>query len=49
MQEFYHRELNVDTTKVPRILGLTASLIKSKGILVHVVIISWNIFIRNFG
>jgi endoribonuclease Dicer len=32
MQEFYHQELRSGTTELPRIFGMTASLVKSKGI-----------------
>ena len=38
LQEFYHRQLRSDETNLPRILGMTASPIKSKGI------IPWYIF-----
>ncbi|KAM7274213.1 hypothetical protein ACFE04_028877 [Oxalis oulophora] len=31
MNEFYHRELKSGSEKLPRILGMTASLLKSKG------------------
>lgn len=31
MREFYHKELNSGTSNVPRIFGMTASLVKTKG------------------